>query len=169
MRDEQIVGPTLVGKKDVVVDGPARPAPRHRDRPLEWEPKLDRARPFVIGRGVGLVDRKRENDEHQGEIREHLPTVDAVFPPVGRTERSDEEQRRCRRERDRTRIPQPQPQVTGSGAKRQCHDEVHREHGGHDAHPPVDRLPLGEITLRERPQSAPGCHGQCSVTFTTGS
>ena len=139
----------------MVVDLRGRPAPGDGQRSCEGQPECDSARVCVVGRGVRVVHRQRDDDGEQAGKGQELPDVRTVLPAVGRTERGDQQRGGCENEHDRSRVPDPERDVPRAGPQRHEHDEVQAEHAGHDAHPPVDRPPLGGVAPRQRTQRAP--------------
>ena len=56
---------------------------------------------------------------------------------------------------NRRPVPEPERHVPRPGPQRHEQQHVRREHPGHDAHPAIDRPPLGRIGSRQRTQRTP--------------
>ena len=154
-RNHQVVGPALVGEIDVVVDLGGGATPGDRQRLVERQAESHLARLLVVRRGIRVVHGQREDDREQGGVGEQLPDVRAVLPAVGGAERQDEQDGGRQREDDRPDVPEPEREMSRASPQRCEQEHVRDEHARYDAHPAIDRPPLGRIGPRQRTQRAP--------------
>lgn len=94
LRNCQVIGPSLVGRDDVVVHVRRGTSPAHCNRSIERQPKTKQAGVMVMRRGIGLEAQWRNRESEQSEIADQALPIPEWAPPSGQSNSTDEQDAR---------------------------------------------------------------------------